>query len=84
MESGDLLTRQGVHLDVVYPDARQLNRFLPLVKWLLAIPHYVVLLFLSIASFVAVVLLTTQPALHGGHNLDVVGVRKHVHGLRFQ
>src|SRR5215207_9614201 len=38
--------RQGVHLDVPYPDATRLNRWLPLVKWLLAIPHYVVL-FLS-------------------------------------
>jgi uncharacterized protein DUF4389 len=46
---------QSVHLDVAYPDARQLNRWLPLVKWLLAIPHYVVLLFLGIASLVAVI-----------------------------
>jgi hypothetical protein len=41
--------QQSVHLDFGYPDARQgLNRWLPLVKWLLAIPHYVVLLFLYI------------------------------------
>ncbi|MBI4306123.1 MAG: DUF4389 domain-containing protein [Chloroflexi bacterium] len=48
---------QAVHLDVDYPDAkRDLNRWLPLVKWLLAIPHYVVLIFLTIAAVVAVII----------------------------
>jgi hypothetical protein len=47
---------QSVHLDFPYPDApRELNRWLPLVKWFLAIPHYVVLFFLGIAAFIAVV-----------------------------
>jgi uncharacterized protein DUF4389 len=46
---------QAVHLDFPYPDARQLNRWLPLVKWLLAIPHYVVLLFLGLAAVIAVI-----------------------------
>jgi Domain of unknown function (DUF4389) len=48
--------RQSVHLDFPYPDAeRDLNRWLPLVKWLLAIPHYIVLVFLYIGAFFVVV-----------------------------
>jgi hypothetical protein len=43
---------QYVHLDYPYPDAKnELNRWLPLVKWFLAIPHYIVLFFLGIAAF---------------------------------
>ncbi len=49
--------QQAVHLQIPYPDARQeLNRWLPLVKWLLAIPHYIVLWFLSIAGFFCVII----------------------------
>jgi hypothetical protein len=48
---------QSVRLDFPYPDARNdLNRWLPLVKWLLAIPHYIVLIFLTIAAFVCVII----------------------------
>jgi hypothetical protein len=47
---------QSVHLDYPYPDAaRDLNRWLPLVKWFLAIPHYIVLVVLDLAAVAAVI-----------------------------
>ncbi|HEY7419726.1 MAG TPA: DUF4389 domain-containing protein [Ktedonobacteraceae bacterium] len=48
---------QSVHLDYAYPDvANDLNRWLPLVKWLLALPHYIVLFFMYIAVAVVVII----------------------------
>jgi len=48
--------QQSLALDFPYPDAKEgLNRWLPIVKWLLAIPHYIVLFFLWIGAFFAVV-----------------------------
>jgi hypothetical protein len=48
---------QSVHLDYAYPDvANELNQWLPLVKWFLAIPHYIVLVFLDIAAVVVVII----------------------------
>jgi hypothetical protein len=71
--------QQAVHLDIDYPDVeRDLNRWLPLVKWLLAIPHYVVLFFLLIAEIVVVVIAWFAVVVTGRYPRDlfdfVVGV----------
>jgi len=48
---------QAVRLDYPYPDVQQnLTRWMPLVKWFLAIPHYIVLFFLSIGALVCILI----------------------------
>ena len=71
---------QGVHLQIDYPDASQLNRWMPLVKWILAIPHYVVLFVLLIIAAILFVLgwfviLLTGTFPRGLHNF-MVGVNR--------
>ena len=48
---------QSVHLDIEYPNAEtDLNRFLPIIKWILAIPHYIVLIVLGVLAVLVTVL----------------------------
>ncbi|HEX7475130.1 MAG TPA: DUF4389 domain-containing protein [Dehalococcoidales bacterium] len=48
---------QAVHVNMVYPDVKtQLMRGMPLVKWFLVIPHFIVLYFLGIAAFVCLII----------------------------
>jgi hypothetical protein len=62
---------QSAHLDYLYPD--DLNRWLPLVKWLLAIPHYIVLFFLNIAAFVVVIVVWFAILFHGRYPRGMFG-----------
>jgi len=64
--------QQSVRLDFAYPDAQQeLNRWLPLVKWFLAIPHYILLLFLYIGAIVAVIVAWFAVLFTGRYPRDV-------------
>lgn len=59
---------QAVHLDIPYPNAQEdLNRFLPIIKWLLAIPHYVVLVILGVIALIVTVLAWLSILLTGSY-----------------
>ena len=62
-----------MHLDYPEVTGQELNRWLPLVKWLLAIPHYIVLFFLAIATFFVVIYRLVRDPLH--RPLPARGVR---------
>ncbi len=47
---------QDVHLELDYPDAAQLHPVLPIVKWILLIPHYIAMVFLLIGWVFALIL----------------------------
>lgn len=71
---------QSVRLTIDYPDATKLNRWLPLIKWILAIPHYIALAVLGAIALVLIVLgwfaiLITGKLPRGIHNY-LVGVTR--------
>jgi hypothetical protein len=47
---------QSVRLDLDYPVAAQLNRWLPLVKWLLVLPHFIIVNLLGVLQVIAVLI----------------------------
>lgn len=52
-----VVEEQAIHLELEYPDVEaDLNRWMPLVKWFLAIPHYFVLMFLAIGAVFAIII----------------------------
>lgn len=65
---------QAVRLELPHPDVpRDLNRWLPLVKWFLAIPHYVLLFFLDIAAIVVVVIVWFAVLFTGRYPRELFG-----------
>lgn len=48
---------QNVKLNIKYPDVKkELNQYLPLVKWFLAIPHYILLIFIDLFAVIVVLI----------------------------
>ena len=74
---------QSVHLEFLYPDVEtDLNRWMPLVKWLLAVPHYIVLAVLGNVAVVVVVIAWFAILFTGRYPKDLfdfmVGVLRYV------
>jgi hypothetical protein len=65
--------QQSVHLEVDYPDAGRLNRWLPLVKWLLAIPHYLVLAVLALVVVLVTIVAWFAIIFTGGYPRGMFG-----------
>ncbi|MFA7297095.1 MAG: DUF4389 domain-containing protein [Dehalococcoidia bacterium] len=81
---------QAVHLDVDYPDAGQLNRWLPLVKWFLAIPHYIVLgllfiglIFTTLLAWLAILVTGSYPRPLFDYSVGVARWAARVSGYAF-
>ncbi|HSJ46526.1 MAG TPA: hypothetical protein VK923_17755 [Euzebyales bacterium] len=67
---------QAVHLEIDCPDVEQdLNRWLPLVKWLLAIPHHIVLAVLLLAALAAIVVAWFRDPVHRTLSAGAVRLR---------
>ncbi len=47
---------QAVHIEILYPNVQELNSGMPLVKWILAIPHYLCLWALTVATIIVVII----------------------------
>jgi hypothetical protein len=65
---------QSVHLEIDFPDVKaDLNRYLPLVKWFLAIPHYFVLFFLGIGAVFATIIAWFSIMFTGKYSQEIFG-----------
>jgi len=72
---------QGVHIEIPYPNVeKELNQWLPLVKWFLAIPHIIVLCFLYLIVIILTIIAWFAILFTGNYPRDlfdfVVGVAR--------